>query len=476
MSSNETTAPVAPTEKPVKPTAARLPSLTQLAARIGPTTSNGPTPSSGSRPRLAASLLARTGSSQGAPKDPSAISPADGAESTTTDNTDEPPSDQLASTTLDGAPEEDESTPTESRPKMVRGYKNVPSLEAITERMALVRAKSSETHPQASDATEKEKEKQEGASEAPPAKSPTEELEDGEVVESNEAEKAKVSKPLNHPLQHTWTLFHDCKSRLPLPSASFHQTSHNGESSPYMAPPNTATGEYEAGLTTIGDFNTVEDFCRYFNWLKPPSQLERNSNYHLFKDGIKPMWEDPANAEGGKWVVTMKSQPELLDRSWAWLAMALVGEELDERDEICGAVVSLRTKLDRIQVWLRSKEDVERINQIGKKLVKLLDIEQEPGIGLEFQFNTDDRPTHTKFISIVASQGSSFRGRGPSSAVSETGDGLPGGFNSGFGGGMGSFGTGGSGWRGGRLGGAGRGGGSAFNTHSRSGSQGSERS
>jgi hypothetical protein len=33
----------------------------------------------------------------------------------------------------------------------------------------------------------------------------------------------------------------------------------------------------------------------------------------------------------------MRANPELLDRCWSWLAMALVGEELDERDEICGA-------------------------------------------------------------------------------------------------------------------------------------------
>lgn len=58
----------------------------------------------------------------------------------------------------------------------------------------------------------------------------------------------------------------------------------------------TDTGAYEAGLTVVGEFNTVEGFCRYFNWLKPPSNLERNSNYHIFKDGIKPMWEDPENA------------------------------------------------------------------------------------------------------------------------------------------------------------------------------------
>lgn len=65
--------------------------------------------------------------------------------------------------------------------------------------------------------------------------------------------------------------------------------------------------------------------------------------------------------------------------------MALVGEDLDEGDEICGAVVSLRSKVDRIQLWTRSKEDVEKINGIGRKLVKLLDISEADGIGLEFQ-------------------------------------------------------------------------------------------
>lgn len=145
------------------------------------------------------------------------------------------------------------------------------------------------------------------------------------------------------------------------------------------------TDEYEAGLTVIGEFDTVESFCRYFNWLKPPSKLERNSNYHLFKSGIKPMWEDEANANGGKWVLTMKNNPQLLDRCWSWLAMALVGEDLDEGDEICGAVVSLRSKVDRIQLWTRSKDDVEKINGIGKKMVKLLDISEADGIGLEFQ-------------------------------------------------------------------------------------------
>jgi translation initiation factor 4E len=124
------------------------------------------------------------------------------------------------------------------------------------------------------------------------------------------------------------------------------------------------------------------------------------------------MWEDPANANGGKWVLTMRQNPTLLDRCWSYLCMALVGEELEDGDEICGAgasilqswlswflptitshppdaynatVVSLRAKVDRIQLWTRSKTDIERLNAIARKMVKLLDLTEADNVGLEFQ-------------------------------------------------------------------------------------------
>ncbi|KDR76530.1 hypothetical protein GALMADRAFT_139452 [Galerina marginata CBS 339.88] len=80
--------------------------------------------------------------------------------------------------------------------------------------------------------------------------------------------------------------------------------------------------------------------------------------------------------------------------------MTLVDEKLEEGDEICGAVVSLRSKVDRIQLWTRSKDDVEKLNGIGKRLVKLPDVSEADNIGLEFQFNRDDRPPPKKFLSI----------------------------------------------------------------------------
>ena len=176
------------------------------------------------------------------------------------------------------------------------------------------------------------------------------------------------------------------------------------------------------------------------------------------------MWEDEANANGGKWVLTMKNNPALLDRCWNWLAMALVGEELEDGDEICGAVVSLRTKVDRIQLWTRSKDDVDKLNGIGKKLVKLLDISEADNIGLEFQVfssflyrsavidfiflqhNSDDRPPPNKFLSIQTIPTSSFRpgfsANAPSALPSRSTGGVPPGAGGPSDAGFGNFGTG----------------------------------
>ena len=84
-------------------------------------------------------------------------------------------------------------------------------------------------------------------------------------------------------------------------------------------------------------------------------------------------------------MLTMKNNQALLDQCWQWLTMALVGEELDEGDEICGAVVSLCSEVDCIQLWTRSKEDVEKVNGMRRKFVKLLDVSEVDNIGLEFQ-------------------------------------------------------------------------------------------
>ncbi|KAG9092396.1 hypothetical protein FRC06_000117 [Ceratobasidium sp. 370] len=376
----------------------RLPGLEDLAARMNIT----PSTSSASRPRLATSLL-RTNShaSQPSPEGGSVDRELPAVSVSVSD----PDGEDIGPGAGTGGPAVNKGAPPP------RGYKNVPSLDAIAGR---IKARES--------AKEKEVEVPEQVEQD------AAEVEQGEIVE----DKSKVDLSELHPLRHKWTFYFDAKQPPPRPT---------GESTPVpYTPSNTESGDYEAGLNIVGKFKTVEDFCRLFNWVKPPSKLERSSNYHLFKSDIKPMWEDPANANGGKWVITMRNNPVLLDRCWSWLAMGLVGQELDDRDDIiCGAVVSLRSKIDRIQLWIRQKDDVERVNAVGKRLVKLLDLEKEPG------FNSDERAPASKYISIMPPQ-AQFR-RGPETPQdggffgSSSGPGRGGAFGA-FGQGRGAFGSG----------------------------------
>ncbi|KAG0285767.1 hypothetical protein BGZ96_010035 [Linnemannia gamsii] len=207
-----------------------------------------------------------------------------------------------------------------------------------------------------------------------------------------------------HPLQHPWTLYYDTTAGYNRQGSSLHI--------------------YENGLRDMGTFTTVELFARYFNWIEKPHKIENSANYHLFKDGIKPMWEDPANASGGRWIVTLLTKnPALLDRCWMELAYALVGEQLDLGDDICGAVLSRRTKADRLAVWVRDKDNVDAINGIGKRLIKFLDLAKEK-ISLEFQITTDAKSSGLlkRYITLDTITQELAREAEPSSTLTPTGN------------------------------------------------------
>jgi hypothetical protein len=75
---------------------------------------------------------------------------------------------------------------------------------------------------------------------------------------------------------------------------------------------------WEDKLQKVNTFGTVEDFWRLVNNLAPPSKLPLSSNYHMFKEGVKPAWEDAFNAQGGKWSVLIPRNSNKSDSSWLY--------------------------------------------------------------------------------------------------------------------------------------------------------------
>ena len=64
---------------------------------------------------------------------------------------------------------------------------------------------------------------------------------------------------------------------------------------------------YEENTYTLGTTSTVEDFWRlYVHLRRPVDERPTVCDYHVFREGIRPMWEDEANVNGGKWIVRLK--------------------------------------------------------------------------------------------------------------------------------------------------------------------------
>jgi translation initiation factor 4E len=95
----------------------------------------------------------------------------------------------------------------------------------------------------------------------------------------------------------------------------------------------------------------------------------------LFKYGIKPFWEDERNRDGGRWLIqNERHQKGDTDRFWMEVLMMLVGESFGaENDRICGAVVNIRPKADKISVWINGAQEdqIKKIGQLVKDRLKL---------------------------------------------------------------------------------------------------------
>lgn len=119
----------------------------------------------------------------------------------------------------------------------------------------------------------------------------------------------------------------------------------------------------------------VESFWSLWTHLSPPSALIPTTDYLLFHNGIRrPVWEDPVNLSGGKWIIRLKKG--VADRIWEDLVLAIIGDQFDECrnaeehevpgnwedksdgngpewPEICGCTISVRQSEDIISLWNR---------------------------------------------------------------------------------------------------------------------------
>ncbi|KAI8968431.1 translation initiation factor eIF 4e-like domain-containing protein [Mycotypha africana] len=168
-----------------------------------------------------------------------------------------------------------------------------------------------------------------------------------------------------HPLQNKWTLWFDNPGKK------------------------TNAQSWADNLKEIITVDTVEDFWSTFNNVAKVNHLTPNANYHFFKEGVRPEWEDPANAEGGKFTIQFPKTKagEAINEYWMSILMSVVGEQLATEEEICGVVVSIRKSFYRLALWIKTSKDEEKIEALRSEVRQALSLHEE--IPIEFSVHAD---------------------------------------------------------------------------------------
>ncbi|KAL8287421.1 hypothetical protein RQP46_003279 [Phenoliferia psychrophenolica] len=199
----------------------------------------------------------------------------------------------------------------------------------------------------------------------------SDEVEEGEVPATRPAGLVEgdvtvfdnaTSFTVKHPLYSKWQLWFDSASKQ------------------------DKAKSWDDALVKVIAFDSVEEFWGLYNNIVPPSLIHPNSNYYLFKEGVKPAWEDSANSKGGKWSVQLPrgKYSEAIDNYWLYTMLAAIGETFETpfgppssspsplpsafSDEVTGVIVSARKAFYRINIWTRTATmaDEEKIKNIGK--------------------------------------------------------------------------------------------------------------
>ncbi|XP_021866478.1 eukaryotic translation initiation factor 4E-1 [Spinacia oleracea] len=197
-------------------------------------------------------------------------------------------------------------------------------------------------------------------------------LEEGEIInEGGDVAVAKPSKSVSHPLENSWTFWFDN------PSAK------------------SKAAAWGSSIRPIYTFSNVEEFWSLYNNIHHPSKLGVGADFHCFKDKIEPKWEDPICANGGKWTVTFSRGKS--DTAWLYTLLAMIGEQFDHGDDICGAVINVRARQEKIAIWTKNAANEAAQLSIGKQWKKFLDYNESIGFIFHDDAKKHDRGAKNRY-------------------------------------------------------------------------------
>ncbi|KAL0211697.1 hypothetical protein RCL1_005323 [Eukaryota sp. TZLM3-RCL] len=131
---------------------------------------------------------------------------------------------------------------------------------------------------------------------------------------------------------------------------------------------------YADSVQRICTVTTVNEFLTAYQFIKRPSQTNIETNFHFFRNSnlgpVKPEWEDPANASGGRLI--LRAGKDHADFLWETLLFELAsGRMFEYAPNVTGIVISCRASEVVISIWCASQDEA-MVNALRERIPQIL--------------------------------------------------------------------------------------------------------
>jgi len=173
--------------------------------------------------------------------------------------------------------------------------------------------------------------------------------------------------------------------------------------------------KYADATHRVASFGTVKGFWKYWNHLPQPSVLLDGKKFvregsdgarsvvdalMVFREGIKPEWEDQVNASGGHFQFQLKPTISggIIDEYWNNIVLGIVGGTIEPADMITGVrlvdkLTQARAPVVRIEVWFSNFDDTAKVDQLQQSLERCMTTRLD-GSAASGAWGKTDRKTH----------------------------------------------------------------------------------
>jgi len=140
--------------------------------------------------------------------------------------------------------------------------------------------------------------------------------------------------------------------------------------------PGFSADEYAASMLEVAIFDDVQSYWRWTNNLPEAGKLEATCSYHLMKKGIRPLWEDKSNVNGGSFSFRISSA-DTFDEIWTTISLNAIAGQFDLFlsnffNELCGVSIGMRRNEASFTIWTSNAKsfDVQKMADFIACLLK----------------------------------------------------------------------------------------------------------